>query len=109
MAATVATAAAIAHGESHAGKNLNPLLLGVLHLFLRTLISYESDTECRRESHRAGTPRRPLATQDSQYSLSGVARSIYDSGSGQEFCALIRRLRPVDAGRRFDRDEMNER
>ena len=31
------------------------------------------------------------------------------SGNGQEFDALMRRLRHVNAGRRFSRDEMNER
>ncbi len=31
------------------------------------------------------------------------------SGNGQEVDALMRRLRDVKAGRRFSRDEMNER
>lgn len=31
------------------------------------------------------------------------------SGSGQEFDSLMRRLRHVNAGRHFSRDEMNER
>jgi hypothetical protein len=31
------------------------------------------------------------------------------SGNVQEFDALMRRLRHVNAGRRFSRDEMNER
>jgi hypothetical protein len=31
------------------------------------------------------------------------------TGSRQEFHSLMRRLRHVDAGRHFDRDEMNER
>jgi hypothetical protein len=31
------------------------------------------------------------------------------SGNGQEVDALMRRLRHVNAGRRFTRDEMNER
>ena len=31
------------------------------------------------------------------------------SGNGQELDALMRRLRHVNAGRRFTRDEMNER
>jgi chlorite dismutase len=31
------------------------------------------------------------------------------AGSGQEFKSLMRRLRHVDAGRHFTRDEMNER
>ena len=31
------------------------------------------------------------------------------SGNGQEIDALMRRLRHVDAGGRFSRDEMNER
>jgi hypothetical protein len=31
------------------------------------------------------------------------------SGSGQEVDSLMRRLRHVNAGRRFTRDEMNER
>ena len=31
------------------------------------------------------------------------------AGNGQEFDSLMRRLRHIDAGRHFDRDEMNER
>ena len=31
------------------------------------------------------------------------------AGSGKEFQSLMRRLRHVEAGRGFDRDEMNER
>jgi hypothetical protein len=31
------------------------------------------------------------------------------SGGAQEFDALMKRLKHVDAGRRFTRDEMNER
>ena len=31
------------------------------------------------------------------------------AGNGQEFDSLMRRLRHVDAGRHFGRDEMNER
>jgi hypothetical protein len=31
------------------------------------------------------------------------------AGNGQEFNSLMRRLRHVDAGRHFTRDEMNER
>ena len=31
------------------------------------------------------------------------------AGNGQEVDALLRRLRHIDAGRRFSRDEMNER
>jgi hypothetical protein len=31
------------------------------------------------------------------------------AGNGQEFDSLMRRLRHVDSGRHFDRDEMNER
>jgi hypothetical protein len=31
------------------------------------------------------------------------------SGSAQEFDSLMKRLRHVNAGRRFSRDEMNER
>jgi hypothetical protein len=31
------------------------------------------------------------------------------SGSGQEFDSLMRRLRHIKAGRHFTRDEMNER
>lgn len=31
------------------------------------------------------------------------------AGNGQEFDSLMRRLRHVDAGRHFNRDEMNER
>lgn len=31
------------------------------------------------------------------------------AGSGKEFHSMMRRLRHVDAGRYFDRDEMNER
>jgi len=31
------------------------------------------------------------------------------AGNGQEVDALMRRLRHVDSGRRFSRDEMNER
>ena len=31
------------------------------------------------------------------------------AGNGQEFDSLMRRLRHVEVGRKFDRDEMNER
>ena len=31
------------------------------------------------------------------------------NGTAQEFDALMRRLRHIEAGRRFSRDEMNER
>jgi len=38
-----------------------------------------------------------------------LVRFTRQSGNVQEFDALMRRLRHVNAGRRFSRDEMNER
>jgi len=38
-----------------------------------------------------------------------LKRFTTETGSASEYRALMRRLRHVDAGRRFTRDEMNER
>ena len=77
-----------------------------VHLIRMKNITLSADDDLIEQARQvARSQRRTLNAAFREWLLQFTAQS----GNGQEVDALMRRLRHVNAGRRFSRDEMNER
>ncbi len=69
-------------------------------------ITFSADAHLIEQAHLvARSQRRTLNAAFQEW----LAQFTRQSGTAQEFDALMKRLKHVKAGRRFSRDEMNER
>ena len=78
---------------------------GVHHCRMKNITLIADDDLIEQARLVARTQRTTLNAAFREWLLQFTARA----GNGQEVDALMRRLRHVKAGRRFSRDEMNER
>ncbi len=77
-----------------------------VHYFCMKNVTLSADEDLIEQARRvARAQHKTLNAAFREWLLNFTAQS----GNGQEVDALMRRLRHVNAGRRFSRDEMNER